>query len=46
MKVIEELFNVSLTFAKEDQKELNSYVREYGKETLVQLIIQKAKGEI
>ena len=46
LKDIEELFNVSLTFDKADQKELNLYVKAHGKETLVQLIIQKAKREI
>ncbi len=46
LKDIEKLFNVSLTFDKADQKELNLYVKAHGKETLVQLIIQKAKGEI
>jgi len=46
LKAIEKLFNVSLTFDRADQKELNSYVKKHGKETLVQLIIRKAKGEI
>ena len=46
LKAIEELFNVSLTFDKADQEELKAYVKDYGKEALVQIIIQKAKGEI
>jgi ParB-like chromosome segregation protein Spo0J len=46
LKAIEELFNVSLTFDKADQEDLKAYVKDYGKEALVQLIIQKAKGEI
>lgn len=45
LKAIEELFNVSLTFDKADQEDLKAYVKDYGKEALVQLIIQKAKGE-
>lgn len=44
--VDEELFNVSLTFDKADQEELKAYVKDYGKEALIQVIIQKAKGEI
>lgn len=46
LQAIEELFNVSLTFDKADQEELKAYVKDYGKEGLVQVIIQKAKGEI
>ena len=46
LQAIEELFNVSLTFDKADQDELNAYVKDYGKEALVETIIQKAKGEI
>lgn len=46
MRAIEELFNVSLTFDKADQEELKAYVKDYGKEALVETIIQKAKGEI
>ena len=46
LKAIEELFNVSLTFDKADQEELKAYVKDYGKEALIQVIIQKAKGEI
>ena len=46
LKAIEELFNVSLTFDKADQEELKAYVKDYGKEALIDVIIQKAKGEI
>lgn len=46
LKAIEELFNVSLTFDKADQEELKAYVKDYGKEALIQVIIQKVKGEI
>ena len=46
LKAIDELFNVSLTFDKADQEELKAYVKDYGKEALIQVIIQKAKGEI
>ena len=46
LKAIEELFNVSLTFDKADQEELKAYVKDYGKEALIQVIIQKAEGEI
>lgn len=46
LRAIEELFNVSLTFDKADQEELKAYVKDYGKEALIEVIIQKAKGEI
>lgn len=46
LRAIEELFNVSLTFGKADQEELKAYVKDYGKEALIEVIIQKAKGEI
>lgn len=46
LKAIEEFFNVSLTFDKADQEELKAYVKDYGKEALVEAIIQKARGEI
>lgn len=46
LKAIEELFNLSLTFDRADQEELKAYVKDYGKEALIQVIIQKAKGEI
>lgn len=36
----------SLTFDKADQADLKAYVKDFGKEALVELIIQKAKGEI
>lgn len=46
LKAIEELFNVSLTFDKAYQEELKAYVKDYGKEALIQVIMQKAKGDI
>lgn len=46
LRTIEELFNVSLTFDKADQEELKAYVKDYGKEALIEVIIQKVKGEI
>lgn len=46
LRAIEELFNVSLTFDKADQEELKGYVKDYGKEALIEVIIQKVKGEI
>lgn len=46
LRAIEELFNVSLTFDKADQEELKAFVKDYGKEALVEVIIQKARGEI
>lgn len=46
LKSIEELFNVSLTFDKADQEELKKYVKDFGKASLVDTIIAKARGEI
>lgn len=46
LRAIEELFNVSLTFDKADQEELKAYVKDYGKEALIEVIIQKVRGEI
>ena len=46
LRAIEELFNVSLTFDKADQEELKAFVKDYGKEALVEVFIRKAKGEI
>lgn len=46
LRAIEEFFNVSLTFDKADREELKAYVKDYGKEALIEAIIQKAKGEI
>lgn len=45
LRAIEELFNVSLAFDKADQAELKAFVKDYGKEALIEVIIQKAKGE-
>lgn len=46
LAAIMELFNVSLTFSKADQEDLKAYVKDYGKESLVEVILQKVKGEI
>ena len=46
LRAIEELFNVSLKFDKADQEELKAYVKDYGKEALVEVIMQKVRGEI
>lgn len=46
LKAIEELFNISLTFDKADQEALKEYVKEFGKDGLVDTIISKARGEI
>ena len=46
LKAIEELFNLSLTFDRADQEDLKAYVKDYGKEALIETIIQKVKGEI
>lgn len=46
LRAVEELFNISLTFDKADQEELKAFVKENGKEALVEAIIQKVKGEI
>ena len=46
LRAIEELFNVSLTFDQADPEELKAYVKDYGKEALIEVIIQKVKGEI
>lgn len=46
LAAIEELFNVSLTFSKADQEDLKAYVKDFGKESLVEIILQKVKGEI
>lgn len=43
---IAETFNLSLTFSADDKEVLKSYVREYGKESFVRLILDKVKGEI
>ena len=43
---IEETFNLTLTFDSAYRDEIEGYARENGKEGMIQLIIQKAKGEI
>lgn len=46
LRAIEELFNVSLVFDAADKAELKAFVKDFGKEALIEVIIQKAKGEI
>lgn len=43
---LEDLFNISLTFSAADKADLKAYVKDYGKESLVKLIIEKVKGDI
>lgn len=43
---IEKLFNLSLTFNTEDRADINAYIKDYGKDELVKVIIAKVKGEI
>lgn len=43
---LEETFNISLKFSPEDKADIKQYVKDYGKDALVQLIIQRVKGEI
>lgn len=43
---LEDFFNISLTFSAADKDDLKAYVKDYGKESLVQLIIEKVKGDI
>lgn len=43
---IEKLFNLSLTFNSADRADINAYIKDYGKEDLVKVILQKVKGEI
>lgn len=46
LKEIESTFNITLKFDKSEQKVFQEYMKHYGKETLVQVIIQKAKESI
>lgn len=43
---LEETFNLSLKFSAEDREAIKTYVKDYGKEGLVQLIIQKIREDI
>lgn len=45
LKEIENTFNITLIFDKTEQETLKSYIKSYGKDTLTQVIIQKAKEE-
>ena len=42
---IEETFNVTLEFPVERKEEINGYIREHGKDELVELMIQEAARE-
>lgn len=46
LKAIEELFNLTLTFDKADQDDLKAYVKDYGKESLIEAILEKIKEEV
>ncbi len=46
LKDVEELFNVTLKFNNFDKEDLLKYIKKYGKESLVKVIVQKAKEEI
>ncbi|MEG2679195.1 MAG: ParB N-terminal domain-containing protein [Oscillospiraceae bacterium] len=43
---LEETFNLSLKFGVEDREAIKIYIKDYGKEGLVQLIIQKIREDI
>ena len=45
LKEIENTFNITLIFDKTEQETLKNYIKSYGKDTLTQVIIQKAKEE-
>ena len=46
LKRLEETFNISLKFSIEDREVIKAYIKDNGKEGLVELIIQKIRGEI
>lgn len=41
-----EVYNLSLNFDRDDKDELEEYVKANGKDELIEIIIQRAKGEI
>lgn len=43
---LEETFNLSLKFSAADKQDLKAYVKEYGKEALVQIILEKVRGDM
>lgn len=43
---LENLFNLPLLFNVADRADINAYMKDYGKEELVRVIIQKVRGEI
>lgn len=46
LAAIEQLFNLSLTFNAQDKADIKAYIKDYGKEELVKVILSKVKGEI
>ena len=46
LKRLEETFNISLKFSTADREVIKAYIKENGKEGLVELIIKKIRGEI
>lgn len=46
LATIEQLFNLQLTFNAQDKADLKAYIKDYGKEELVNVILSKVKGEI
>ena len=46
LSVIEETFNIELSFNKEEHEDVTAYIKANGKEGMVQLILKKIKGEI
>lgn len=46
LKRLEETFNISLKFSVEDREVIKAYIKDNGKEGLVELIIKKVRGEI
>lgn len=43
---LEATFNLSLKFSAADKEDLKAYVKEYGKEALVQIILEKVRGDM
>lgn len=46
LKRLEETFNISLKFSVDDREAIKAYIKDNGKEGLVELIIKKVRGEI
>lgn len=43
---LEATFNLSLKFSAADKEDLKAYVKEYGKEALVKIILEKVRGDM